>query len=189
MRIAVFGLGYVGSVSAACLANAGHTVIGVDPNVEKVDQINAGESPVLEPKVPELLAEAVANGRIRATTSASMAVANAELSLICVGTPSRSNGDIDLVYVETAVREIGAALAQTNEPHTVVIRSTVKPGTVKRMGAILEEASGRRLSDNLSIGVNPEFLREGQGVADFLAPPLILVGADDERTASKIASL
>lgn len=189
MRIAVFGLGYVGSVSAACLANAGHTVIGVDPNVEKVDQINAGKSPVLEPQVPEFLAEAVANGRVRATTSAAMAIAETDLSLLCVGTPSRANGDIDLRYVETAVREIGAALALSSEPHTLVIRSTVKPGTVERMGAILEEASGRPLTDGLSIGVNPEFLREGQGVADFLAPPLILIGADDEQTAAKIASL
>ena len=127
MRIAVFGLGYVGSVSAACLANEGHTVVGVDPNTDKVDQINAGVSPVLEPMVPEYLAAAVADGRIRATTSAAEAVAETDISLLCVGTPSRANGDIDLRYIEQVAAEIGTALADLDHDHTVVIRSTVMP--------------------------------------------------------------
>lgn len=189
MRIAVFGLGYVGSVSAACLANAGHTVIGVDPNIDKVGMVNAGESPVLEPLVPEYLAEGVATGRVRATMDAAEAVAETELSLLCVGTPSRPNGEIDLRYIEMVAAEIGAALAGSDHAHTVIIRSTVMPGTAERVGEILEESSGRRLGDGIAVGVNPEFLREGQGVADFLAPPLILIGADDPETGRLAAEL
>lgn len=189
MRIAVFGLGYVGSVSAACLANAGHTVVGVDPNVDKVGMINAGESPVLEPFVPEYIAAGVAEGRVKATTDAAVAVAETDLSLVCVGTPSRQNGDIDLKYIEGVAAEIGTALASADHDHVVVIRSTVKPGTAATVGQILEKTSGRTLGEGVAVGVNPEFLREGQGVADFLAPPLVLIGADDPETASLVASL
>ncbi len=189
MRIAVFGLGYVGSVSAACLANQGHTVVGVDPNTDKVAQINAGVSPVLEPMVPEYLAEAVADGRIRATTSAADAVAETDISLLCVGTPSRANGDIDLRYIEQVAAEIGTALAGLDHAHTVVIRSTVMPGTADRVAEILTETSGRVEGETVFVGNNPEFLREGQGVADFINPPLILIGADDEHTAGMIGAL
>ncbi len=189
MRIAVFGLGYVGSVSAACLANEGHTVVGVDPNTDKVDQINAGVSPVLEPMVPEYLAAAVADGRIRATTSAADAVAETDISLLCVGTPSRANGDIDLRYIEQVAAEIGTALADLDHDHTVVIRSTVMPGTADRVAAILTETSGRVEGETVFVGNNPEFLREGQGVADFVNPPLILIGADDTHTAEMIEAL
>ncbi len=189
MRIAVFGLGYVGSVSAACLANEGHTVVGVDPNTDKVDQINAGVSPVLEPMVPEYLAAAVADGRIRATTSAADAVAETDISLLCVGTPSRANGDIDLRYIEQVAAEIGTALAGLDHTHTVVIRSTVMPGTADRVAEILTETSGRVEGETVFVGNNPEFLREGQGVADFVNPPLILIGADDTHTAEMIEAL
>lgn len=189
MRIAVFGLGYVGSVSAACLANEGHTVVGVDPNVDKVEQINAGVSPVLEPMVPEYLATAVADGRIRATTSAAEAVAETDISLLCVGTPSRANGDIDLRYIEQVAAEIGTALADLDHTHTVVIRSTVMPGTADRVAAVLTETSGRVEGETVFVGNNPEFLREGQGVADFVNPPLILIGADDDHTATMIEAL
>ena len=189
MRIAVFGLGYVGSVSAACLANEGHTVVGVDPNTDKVDQINAGVSPVLEPMVPEYLAAAVADGRIRATTSAAEAVAETDISLLCVGTPSRANGDIELRYIEQVAAEIGTALADLDHDHTVVIRSTVMPGTADRVAAILTETSGRVEGETVFVGNNPEFLREGQGVADFVNPPLILIGADDTHTAEMIEAL
>lgn len=189
MRIAVFGLGYVGSVSAACLANEGHTVVGVDPNVEKVAMVNDGVSPVLEPMVPEFLASGVADGRIRATSSAADAIAETDLSLVCVGTPSQPNGDIDLCFIEGVAAEIGSALADLDHDHVVVIRSTVKPGSADRVGEILAQTSGRSLGEGVSVGVNPEFLREGQGVADFLAPPLVLIGADDETTAKTIAGL
>jgi len=189
MRIAIFGLGYVGSVSAACLAGRGHTVVGVDTNLDKVELIAAGETPVQEPQVPELLREAKADGRISATTVASEAVAVTDMSMLCVGTPSQPSGNIDLHYIESVAAQIGTALADLDHAHTVVIRSTVMPGTAERVGQILQETSGRTLGDGLAVAVNPEFLREGQGVADFFDPPLVLIGADDERAAAEIAEL
>lgn len=189
MRIAIFGLGYVGSVSAACLAGQGHTVVGVDTNIDKVDMVSDGVSPVQEPQVPELLQAAKADGRISATTVAADAVALTDMSMLCVGTPSQPSGNIDLRYIESVASQIGAALADLDHAHTVVIRSTVMPGTAERVGQILEETSGRTLGDGLAVAVNPEFLREGQGVADFFAPPLVLIGADDDATAAQIADL
>lgn len=189
MRIAIFGLGYVGSVSAACLAGQGHSIVGVDTNADKVAMIGDGISPVQEPQVPELLMEAKADGRVQATTVAAEAIAVADMSMLCVGTPSQPSGNIDLGYIESVAAQIGSALADLDHAHTVVIRSTVMPGTAQRVGEILEQTSGRTLGDGLAVAVNPEFLREGQGVADFFAPPLVLIGADDEATATQIAEL
>lgn len=189
MRIAIFGLGYVGSVSAACLAGQGHSIVGVDTNADKVAMIADGVSPVQEPQVPELLQEAKVDGRVKATTVAAEAIAITDMSMLCVGTPSQPSGNIDLAYIESVAAQIGAALADLDHAHTVVIRSTVMPGTAERVGQILEETSGRTLGDGLAVAVNPEFLREGQGVADFFAPPLVLIGADDEATAAQIAEL
>lgn len=189
MNVAVFGLGYVGSVSAACLAHAGHRVVGVDPNTDKVEKINAGESPVLEPQVPEMVTAALASGHLRAVTTPSEALDDADVSVLCVGTPSRPNGNIDLRYIEGVCREIGTALADDERSHCVVIRSTVMPGTAQRARDVLAEASGRTGDRAITVGVNPEFLREGQGVEDFLNPPLVLIGADDDATAATIEAL
>jgi len=189
MRIAIFGLGYVGSVSAACLAGQGHSIVGVDTNTDKVNMIADGISPVQEPQVPELLMAAKADRRVQATTVAAEAIAITDMSMLCVGTPSQPSGNIDLGYIESVAAQIGTALADLDHAHTVVIRSTVMPGTAQRVGEILEQTSGRKLGEGLAVAVNPEFLREGQGVADFFAPPLVLIGADDEATAAQIADL
>ncbi len=190
MNIAVFGLGYVGTVTAACFSHLGHTTIGVDTDPVKVDLLNSGNSPVLEPGVPEMLDAGAADGRITATTSAHDAVHASDISMICVGTPSHANGGIELAYIEGVCRDIGDALSESDQPHhTVVIRSTVLPGTAARAAEILAESSGRTEGDGFSVAVNPEFLREGQGVADFLEPSLILVGADDEATGDLLIGL
>lgn len=190
LRIAVFGLGYVGAVSAACFADLGHHVIGVDVNADKVERINAGRSPVLEPGVPERLEAAVAAGRIRATTDPVEAVRASDLSLLCVGTPSHNNGDIDLRYIEGVAAQIGDALADSDQGrHVIVIRSTVLPGTAARVATIVADRSGRTLGQGFSVAVNPEFLREGTGVADFNDPPLILVGADTDEIGEMVLRL
>lgn len=189
MNIAVFGLGYVGTVTAACLAGRGHKVVGVDVNAAKVDRFNRGESPVLEPGVPGLLADGLAGGRLEATGDTAAAVAASDIALLCVGTPSRPNGDIDLGYIEAVADEIGRALAVgPPRPFTIVIRSTVLPGTAARVAEIV---AGHQADDHTGISVasNPEFLREGQGVADFLDPELILVGADDDAAADVVLGL
>ncbi len=194
--IAVFGLGYVGTVTAACFSGIGHRIVGVDVAEGKVRSFNEGTSPVLEDGVDELLADGLANGRLEATTAVERAVATTDVALICVGTPSRPNGDIDLSHVEAVASQIGSALARSDQaggsqrrPYTVVVRSTVMPGTAQRVAQLLEQASGRELGAGLGVAVNPEFLREGQGVADFMDPPLILIGADDDATAEVVLGL
>src|SRR6266545_8054430 len=171
MRIAVFGLGYVGCVSAACFAARGHDVVGVEINPLKRELINSGQSPVLEPGLAELIADAVAEGRLRATDDAGAAVRNADLSLVCVGTPSRSNGSLGTEALERALSSIGEALPQTARRHTVVVRSTMVPGTCERVVVpLLEASSGRRGGIDFGVAVNPEFLREGSSIADFDEP-------------------
>src|SRR5687767_13564973 len=158
MKIAVFGLGYVGCVSAACFAELGHDVIGVDVDPHKVDLVSKGEAPIIEAGLDELLAAMVSAGRLRATTDADAAVASSQISLICVGTPSRSNGSLDVTFIERVIAQIGAALAQTTAYHVVAIRSTLLPGLATgHIGPALEAASGRRLGDTLGLCVNPEF--------------------------------
>jgi GDP-mannose 6-dehydrogenase len=190
MKLSVFGLGYVGCVSAACFARAGHEVVGVDVNTTKVGIINSGRSPIVEPGVGELIAEMVAGGRLRATTDARAAVAQTDLSLVCVGTPSRANGSLDLTYVERVCAEIGAGLEGRRGRHTVVIRSTMLPGTVESLVApTLEAHSGLRAGRDFGVCINPEFLREGTALKDFYAPPFTLVGADDEEQAAPLRRL
>jgi GDP-mannose 6-dehydrogenase len=188
MRVSVFGLGYVGCVTAACLAKAGHTVVGVDVNAEKVAMINAATSPIVEPGLPELLREVVASGRLRATTSSDHAVADSDVSLICVGTPSRANGRIDIDAVVRTGESIGQAVGKRAEPHTVVLRSTVLPGTVEQhlVPALLAGAGGRAAT---RVAVNPEFMREGSSLKDFARPPLTLVGCGDPSTAAVLRLL
>ncbi|HWI27765.1 MAG TPA: nucleotide sugar dehydrogenase [Stellaceae bacterium] len=182
MRISVFGLGYVGAVSAACLADAGHRVIGVDTNGIKADLINAGQSPVLEPGLSKLIAEQRNWGRLIATTDAALAVSESDLALICVGTPSRPNGDIDLGAMERVSEQIGAALRAKQQFFVVVVRSSVLPGTIGRVTGALEDASGKTAGHDFGICCNPEFLREGSAIEDFRNPAKTVVGASDPRT-------
>ncbi|MGH9241650.1 MAG: nucleotide sugar dehydrogenase [Vicinamibacterales bacterium] len=177
MKVSVFGLGYVGSVSAAAFADEGHEVVGVDVVPDKVDAVNSGRSPIVEPGLADLLARGVGSGRLRATTSTEDAVRSTDLSLICVGTPSRKNGSLDLTYLTRVCTEIGEVLHDKSEYHVVVVRSTVLPGTTH--GTViptLEAASGKKYGEGFGVSVNPEFLREGTAIRDFAHPPLTLVG-------------
>jgi GDP-mannose 6-dehydrogenase len=185
MRVSVFGLGYVGSVSAASFAADGHEVIGVDVHQGKVDAINGGRSPIVEPGLEPLLAEGVAAGRLRATTSTAEAVMATDLSLVCVGTPSRKNGSLDLTFLTRVCEQIGDALASKVAYHVVVIRSTVLPGTTHtHVIPALERHSGKQYGEGFGVAVNPEFLREGTALRDFRHPPLTLVGHNHAVDAS-----
>ncbi len=178
VSISVFGLGYVGSVSAACFASMGHRVIGVDVNPAKVEMIEAGRSPIIEAGMSELVAEGNRTYRLHATMDSTAAVLNSDVSFVCVGTPSLRNGKLDLSHIEKVAREIGAALKQKQTGHTFVLRSTVLPGTTESIVApILEQASGRRSGVDFTVAYNPEFMREGSAVADFLQPPYTIIGA------------
>jgi GDP-mannose 6-dehydrogenase len=190
MRIAVFGLGYVGAVCAACLARDGHSVVGVDPKEQKVGLINRGLSPIVETGVGDLILESVRAGRLAATTNAEEAVAASELALICVGTPSRRNGSLDGDAVGKVSAEIGAALAGVDRPYTAVLRSTVLPGTMRSLVIpALERASGKSVGSALRAANNPEFLRESTAVHDYDHPPKIVIGSTDEAAAADVASL
>jgi GDP-mannose 6-dehydrogenase len=190
MRVSVFGLGYVGCVTASCLARAGHSVVGVDVNDQKVDMINDARSPIVEPGLGDLLADVVGAGRLRATSSSREAVEASDVALVCVGTPSRSNGQLDASALITAAREIGAALAGRPRPFTLVVRSTVLPGTTeRRVRPAVLDAAGEEAGRALAIAVNPEFMREGSSLRDFAEPPLTLVGAADQPTAATLQEL
>jgi GDP-mannose 6-dehydrogenase len=190
MRIAIFGLGYVGCVSAACLANEGHQVIGVDVNPLKVEMISAGRSPIIEAQVDDLVSQAVAAGNLRATAAAAEAVLDAGVSLVCVGTPSNHNGSLNLRYLRNVAREIGQALAGRDAYHVVAVRSTVLPGTIAaEVIPLLEESSGRRVGVDFGVCSNPEFLREGSAVVDFHQPPFTLIGQWDERSGDQVAAI
>jgi GDP-mannose 6-dehydrogenase len=190
MRISIFGMGYVGVVCAACLSEYGHYVIGVDVSALKVDSINAGKSPIVEPGVDALLARGRAAGRIRATTDAHTAVLETELSMICVGTPSKRSGDLDLRFVEAVGKDIATALRNKSGRHTVVVRSTVLPGTVRKVVIpILEQVSGKRAGVDFGVAVNPEFLRESTAVDDYRDPPMTVIGELDQTSGDILASL
>ncbi len=190
MRVDVFGLGYVGSVTAACLAKAGHEVIGVDIDDAKVAMVNAGASPVVEPGLGALVAEVVAARRLRATTSTPEAVRNAAIGLICVGTPGRASGQLQVDALKRVALEIGEALADRDDPYTLVLRSTVLPGTTERvLVPAVHAGAGRDLGSTLRIAVNPEFMREGSALRDFARPPLTVVGCVDPGTAAVLRSL
>ena len=177
MRVSVFGLGYVGSVSAACFAEDGHDVVGVDVAPAKVAALNEGRSPIVEKGLDDLIRENTASGRLRATTSTADAVRGTDLSLVCVGTPSRKNGSLDLTYLERVAEQIGEALRAKDDYHVVVIRSTVLPGTTHEVVIpALERASGKTYGSGFGVSVNPEFLREGTAISDFRRPPLTLIG-------------
>lgn len=188
--VSVLGLGYVGCVSAACFASEGHEVIGVDVSQAKVDQINAGRSTILEEGIAEMVAKVVAAGRLSATTDVRAAVHGSDITLVCVGTPSRPNGSIDLGYVVRVSQQIGEALREKRRGHTVVIRSTVMPGTIDtHVIPAIEAASGLKNGREFSVCSNPEFLREGTSIRDFREPPFTLIGAVEPAHAEPIVGL
>ncbi len=190
MKLSIFGIGYVGCISAACLAGGGHSVIGVDVNPTKVRILNDGTSPIVEEGIAELIDEVVKAGRLRATTDTLDAVANSEISLVCVGTPSNQNGSLDLRHVKNVCEQVGSALQTLQKYHTVVIRSTMLPGTIENLVVpTLQKHSGLQPGRDFGVCINPEFLREGTSLKDFYAPPFTLVGADDEQTATMVQSL
>jgi GDP-mannose 6-dehydrogenase len=190
MKLSVFGLGYVGCVSAACFAREGHDVVGVDVSPLKVEIINGGKSPIVESGIGELIGEMVTGGRLRATTDSLEAIRESEISLVCVGTPSNPNGSLDLTYIKRVCKEIGAALEGKRARHTVVLRSTMLPGTIEGIVVpTLEVCSGKKAGRDFGVCVNPEFLREGTSLKDFYSPPFTLIGADDEETALVVRRL
>ena len=190
ISISVFGLGYVGCVSAACFAKQGYDVIGVDVNPLKVDLINRGASTIVETGIGELVREMVDAGRLRATTDPNEAVQGSAISLVCVGTPSQANGSIDLTYLTRVCQDIGEALRVRSDEHVVVIRSTVLPGTQEEVVIpTLERASGKTVGRDFDVCSNPEFLREGTSIEDFYAPPFTLIGAQHPSRAAPVAAL
>ena len=190
MKVSVFGLGYVGCVSAAAFADDGHEVVGVDVLPDKVAAVNAGRSPIVEPGLDDLLQQGVASGRLRATTCTEDAVRATDLSLLCVGTPSRKNGSLDLTYLTRVCEEIGHVLKDKDAYHVVVVRSTVLPGTTH--GTVipaLEAASGKKYGEGFGVSVNPEFLREGTAIKDFRNPPLTMIGHNHAADAAPTRAL
>jgi GDP-mannose 6-dehydrogenase len=190
MKICVLGLGYVGAVSAGCLAKEGHEVIGVDPERTKVDLINAGRSPIIEKDLGEIIAEQVAAGRLRATTALEDAVRSTDLVFVCVGTPSQPNGGIDLKYVRRVCEQIGRAIANHPGAPVVVMRSTMLPGTMREVVIpILEKASGKKAGEEFGLCINPEFLRESTAVHDYAHPPKTVIGEVNRASGDLLASL
>lgn len=190
MRILVWGMGYVGTVSAACLAQMGHEVIGVEPNPVKVRAINDGYSPIVEPGLEDLVKAAVSQKRLRATTEGSSLVTWADVSMICVGTPSSPDGGLVLTYIEQVLADIGRGLLEANSYHTIVLRSTVFSQVSRHLLCpLLEKYSGKLSGSDFGFAINPEFLREGSAIADFYAPPYIVVGELDTRSGDVVKAL
>jgi GDP-mannose 6-dehydrogenase len=188
--ISVFGLGYVGTVTAACLAHQGSDVIGVDLSLAKVDAMASGRSPILEPRVSELISAGHEAGRLHATSDPSTAVLKSDISFLCVGTPSLRNGKLDLGHIGPVCREIGEALKKKNSFHLVVLRSTVLPGTAETLVVpTIEQASGKRMGTDFGVCVNPEFMREGTAVADFLEPAMTIIGAANQHHSAVLREL
>ena len=190
LSVSIFGLGYVGSVSAACFASMGHKVIGVDVSQAKVEMLDSGRTPIVEARMSELVAEANKSCRLHATTDAAEAVLNSDVSFVCVGTPSLKNGKLDLSHIENVARQIGAAIRQKKSPHVFVLRSTVLPGTTETVALpILERESGKKCGRDFTVCYNPEFMREGSAVADFLNPPYTILGASDQTHLAPLREL
>ncbi len=190
MKVSVFGLGYVGTVSAGCLAHDGHEVVGVDPVATKIELINRGQSPIIEADIGEIIASNAKSGRLRATSDQAQAIRETDLSFICVGTPSQPNGNLDLSYITRVCEQIGLALKTKATRHTVVIRSTILPGTMhKFVIPALEQFSGKKAGVDFGVCHNPEFLREGSAVKDFNAPPKTVIGELDKASGDILVSL
>jgi GDP-mannose 6-dehydrogenase len=190
MKVSVFGLGYVGCVTAACLSQDGHQVIGVDINEMKIGMINEGKSPIVEKGLEDLIRSGRQQGTLQATTDLPGAVMDSDVSLVCVGTPSCSNGSLDLHTVKTISRELGNALRGKNKYHCFVFRSTVLPGTIRQtVIPLLEKWSGKTAHEDFDVCFNPEFLREGSSIKDFYNPPFTVIGANTSRGTDVVASL
>lgn len=189
MKISVFGLGYVGAVSCACFAKLGHDVVGVDVNEQKVDLIKSGKSPIVEKDLDEYIHEGIQSGKIDATTSINYAIEKTSISIICVGTPSQINGNIDLTYIYRVCNEIAEALKHKNEFHTIVIRSTVVPGTIMQCIQIIEDISGKKHDRDFGVASNPEFLRESTAIEDFWNPPYTVIGTTSQKSEDQLVEL
>lgn len=190
MKVSVFGMGYVGCVTAACLAKDGHEVYGVDVNPVKVEQLASGHSPIIEPGLEEIIHETVDSKRLRVTLDSHHALLNTDISLVCVGTPSNGNGSLDLKYVKKVCEEIGTSLDEKDDYHVVVIRSTVLPSTVRKtLIPILEEKSGLRAGIDFGVCMNPEFLREGSAIRDYYQPSYVVIGEIDEQSGELVDQL
>jgi GDP-mannose 6-dehydrogenase len=190
MKISVFGLGYVGTVCAACLADRGHTVVGVDKMDLKTDLIRSGQSPIIEPDIDELIKRTIRSGQLTATSESAAAIASTDMSIVCVGTPSQPNGALSLTAIDAVSMEIGKAMRAKASRHEVVIRSTVVPGTTREVIVpTLAKASGKTPGRDFGVAFNPEFLREGSSVADFNTPSKSVVGGLDETSTAAVMSL
>ncbi len=189
MNISIHGLGYVGCVSVGCLAKNGHTVTGVDLKQEKVDFINQGKSPIIENGIEELIFEQYESGNISATNDSREAVMNTEISFVCVGTPSSTEGHLDLNAIFKVSEGIGKGIIQNNSFHVVVIRSTVLPGTNEKVAKIIEEVSEKENNRDFAIVSNPEFLREGTAIEDYHNPPYTLIGSNNSKAIEKMKAV
>jgi GDP-mannose 6-dehydrogenase len=190
LKISIFGLGYVGTVSAGCLAEAGHEVIGVDPVGTKVELINSGQTPIIEAEISEIIGRAKREGRLWATDDPGIAISETDLSFVCVGTPSLPNGNLDLRFIRRICEQIGEALKRKATRHTVVIRSTILPGTMRNIVIpILEEFSEKEAGRDFGVSNNPEFLREGTAVKDFRCPPKTVIGELDAASGDLLAGI
>ena len=194
MKVSVFGLGYVGAVTAGCLAKSGHRVVGVDPDQRKLEFIREGKAPILEEGVDDLIREAVDSGRLTVTDSCPQAIAETEISLVCVGTPSAPDGSLGTLYVTKVCEEIGDAIREKADDsgayHVVVIRSTVAPGTtLHALKPILEQHAGGEACTRFGLAMNPEFLREGTSIKDFYDPPYTVVGTDSDAVYEKVCAV
>ena len=190
MRISVFGLGYVGTVSAACLASEGHSVVGVDTVVAKAELINKGISPIIEAEIGDIIARCHQNGTLRATSDPSDAIQNTDISFVCVGTPSQQNGNLDLRFIRRICTEIGEALKAKHGRHTIIIRSTILPGSMRNVVIpTLQEASGKLAGRDFGVSNNPEFMREGTAVKDYRQPPKIVIGELDPQSGDILVEL
>lgn len=185
MKISIFGLGYVGCVGLACLSENGHQLIGVDVNKVKVDFINKGKAPIVEYKIDGMIAKSHNLGRIQATTDSIQAVKNTEVSIICVGTPSTTNGHLNLQSIFKVAEQIGMGLIEKEKFHVIIIRSTVLPGTNEKVTKIIKDTSGKRSDDHFAVVSNPEFLREGSAVNDYYNPPYTLIGVKNIKAIEK----
>lgn len=190
MKIALFGLGYVGVVSAACLARDGHSVVGIDPSAVKVDFLRRGKSPIIEPGLEDLIAAAVTAGRLVAGSEYATTVAQCDVLMVCVGTPGQANGSLDLTYVRRVVQQIGEQLAACTGYKVVIIRSTLLPGSMQSVVVpLLEQCSHLQAGKDFGVCINPEFLREGSAIYDYDHPPKTVIGASDERAAAMAREL
>lgn len=190
MQISVFGLGYVGCTSAACLAKEGHMIIGDDINPAKVEMINRGQSPIIEKDIDAIIKEAVENGRLSATTDLQKAIHQTDIAFVCVGTPSNHNGSIDLHHIKQVCEQIGEGLQQKQNYFVIVVRSTILPGTIeKELIPILEHYSGKSVGKDFGICMNPEFMREGSSVYDYYNPPKIVIGEYDKKAGDIVEEI